>query len=91
MYVLGDFVFKFDNMGEARLMDYILSTMTSDEKTWTYDKFKAVRIMSHCMIKEATVFNYLKSLTRKNILIKVSKGVYLINTEYLQYRTRKTG
>lgn len=90
MYLLNEFVFKFDTMGEARLMDYILSSISSEESTWTYDKYKAANIMSHCMVKEATVFNYLKSLTRKHILIKVSKGVYLINSEYLQYRTRKT-
>ena len=94
MYVkenlLDNLVFKFERLGEARLMGYILNTFNVNDMTWTYDKHKCVAIMQHCDIKEATIFNYLKLLSKKKILTKISKGVYLVSSEYIQYGSKKT-
>lgn len=93
MYVkenlLDNFIFKFERLGEARLMGYILSTMNVNDMTWTYDKYKGNAIMAHCDIKEATVFNYLKLMTKKGILKKVARGVYQVNEEYLSFGSKR--
>lgn len=83
--VVDNMLFKFERLGEARLMGYIVSTMNINDSTWTYDKHKATAIMQLCEIKEASIFNYLKLLCKKRMLSKVGKGHYLVDSEYLEF------
>jgi hypothetical protein len=86
--MIDNLLFRVERVGEARIIGYIISTMNIHENTWVYDKTKGLAIMRLCNLKEASVFNYLKLLCTKKILIKKRKGLYALGDEYLEYGSK---
>lgn len=73
------------HIGEAKLFGYILSTFNRTDGSWTNTSQKRMAVEQLLHIKQATQFNYLKSMTQSGLLVKMSRGEYHVNREYIEF------
>lgn len=92
MYMMvgtDSWIMQCTHIGEAKLFGYIISTFNQNDCSWsvTAEKIKAIEALLG--IKKASVYNYLKSLVKNKLLVKVGRGNYRINKEYISYDVAK--
>lgn len=82
-------IMQCEHIGEAKLFGYILSTFNQNDCSWSITAEKIIAIQAVIGIGKASVYNYLRSLARKNLLIKAGRGNYKINPDYVSYDVKK--
>lgn len=83
-------VSKCTHMGEVRLFNYILATFNRHDATWANTRQRRLAIKQLHGLEESTIFNYLKLLTKSKLLIKMGKGEYKVNAEYVEFGSATT-
>jgi len=87
--MIDNWVLKCERLGEVKLFAYVLSTFNLNDNTWNYDSFKEKAISQLLGLNRSTIFNYLKSLCKNRLLIKKGKGLYEINSEYIEFGAKR--
>lgn len=81
-----------DHLSEARMISYALSTLVNRSTMDFYiNSENRTRMAAACGISELTVNRNLTKLVGKDLLLRVSRGVYRFNPEYIDYGQHEQG
>lgn len=81
--MVTSFINLFDTMSEAKVYNEIVILCDKDDLVYYSTKNNRLKIVERTRLSEITVKNCTVTLTKKTLLIKLSKGMYRINPKYL--------
>ncbi len=82
-------VMRCEQIGEAKLFSYILSTYNQNDASWTMTVERLAAIKKLIGIEKASVYNYLKHLVKAGLLLKTGRGHYKVNEQFVSYGNAK--
>lgn len=76
---------SFDSLSMMKQFNEMLKTINKDDMTWTHSAPLRRRICLMIGIGDSTFKNNLKKMQEVDILFKLKRGYYKVNTDYIEY------
>jgi len=80
-----DFTDRLSNMTQVRVFKEIVNACNKDNLKWAHTQVERERISHKLNISEITFKRTLQGITNSRLIIRIGRGVYQLNPDYITY------